>query len=585
MIDDDDENDYVDLTADDLGLTEEEFAAYGGLAGLEHMGGMYQETFRNQLWRLNNLYKVQSDETGVHVFRMRDLQLQMYNNRWYRNVILKARQLGSSTFWCLFILDSILFSDEPLRCGIIAQTVPHAKGLLGKLKFAFENLDEGIKESFGFKMKATAEKLVFTTDFCKHASTVAAGITFRSDTCDILLVSELGKMAAQMPGKAREVITGAFPTVHSGGMIIVESTAEGTDGYLFDLVATATEIRDNPARSLGSTDFHLHFFAWWQKEQYQSDDPFPWSEEDERYFSRMALRGYKFTKAQKNWWARQHNTLGADIYREFPTYEAEAFMSTGRALILARPMIEAEDAGHVGPLQLRQDLPVVTCWDIGPISAVWIYQYLGPTHLAFLEYLEGEHADFDLWKITLDKLAAEKGYRYAAHAFPWDGDSKKAMTGTAQYFAERAGFENVCVVERQPFDLQVRVAHMMMKTCFFDREGTALGRQRLLGYRRLFNQTNSSYEERPDKGLASHGSEAWITGLFFQPSDIAIPETPGGPHPGAPGSDQGGKHEGGLLKSLFGGGKAKKGDKGEATIHSADGVQVYGKGLFRRLMS
>lgn len=552
---------------------------------LGELTNFYKTTFGDQEWRLENLYPFQADSGEVRIFKMRDLQRKMYRDRHARNVILKARQLGSSTFWAIFILDSILFSQNPLRCGIIAQTVAAAEKIMAKCAFAFKKMDEDLLEGLGITAKITAKMITFS-----NGATLEAGITFRSGQCDILLVSELGKMAAKMPQKATEVVTGSFPTVHRGGMIIVESTAEGKDGYLFDLVANAQEIERNPNKMLGSDDFLLHFFAWHEKDEYKSQDPYDLTEEDKMYFDRMRLRGYLFSKEQQWWWARQHSNLKEEIYREFPTFVDEAFMATGRALILATAMIAAEEKGQVGSLPFNPDLPCVTAWDIGATSAVWIFQFMSPTTLAFIDYLEGQHANFDLWKTTLDARAKKKGYTYGAHVLPWDGDSKVAMTASAKYWAEEAGFENVYCNPRQPFDMQVRVAHMMMPSCFFDADGTMLGRQRLLSYRRVYNQASHGFEERPDKGLPSHGSEAFINALFFDPSEMTMVPKEG--HKGSgPSNPPAGKRQSrkdkkaGFIGRLLGDTEKKPTKRGEAVLRDADGVHVLGKGFLRRLMS
>ena len=75
----------------------------------------------NPLWRLNNLYTIIDKEGKQRVFKFNYAQKSLYENIWHRNIILKARQLGISTFVCLFFLDMCLFKPN-VATGIIAHT-------------------------------------------------------------------------------------------------------------------------------------------------------------------------------------------------------------------------------------------------------------------------------------------------------------------------------------------------------------------------------------------------------------------------------------------------------------------------------
>ena len=63
----------------------------------------------------------------------------------YLNVILKARQLGFTTFIQLFMLDACLFNPN-IRAGTIAHTLDDARVIFrDKVKFVYDNLPEDLK--------------------------------------------------------------------------------------------------------------------------------------------------------------------------------------------------------------------------------------------------------------------------------------------------------------------------------------------------------------------------------------------------------------------------------------------------------
>jgi hypothetical protein len=93
------------------------------------------DQFTHPLWRLNNLYFI-TDREGRHVkFTMNSAQRTLYDGMHSRNVILKARQRGFTTFIQLFMLDACVFNSD-IRAGTIAHTLPDAQVIFrDKVKF------------------------------------------------------------------------------------------------------------------------------------------------------------------------------------------------------------------------------------------------------------------------------------------------------------------------------------------------------------------------------------------------------------------------------------------------------------------
>ncbi len=141
-------------------------------------------------WRINNLYQI-VDKTGKKItFKLNWAQEQLYNDMWYCNVILKARQLGISTFICLLFLDRCLFNPNQ-SAGIIAHTVEDAQALFRRVKIAYDSLPGQITEVISAE-NDTAQMLKFS-----NGSSLRVGTSLRSSTFQYLHISEFGKICAK----------------------------------------------------------------------------------------------------------------------------------------------------------------------------------------------------------------------------------------------------------------------------------------------------------------------------------------------------------------------------------------------------
>ena len=213
-------------------------------------------------WRLFSgcLYKImikgeKDQDATVVPFKPNRAQKRFIRRLWHRNIILKARQLGFTTLIAILWLDHALFNANQ-RCGIVAQDREAAETIFrDKVKFAYENLPEQIKETFPLKRDAAAELL-----FAHNNSSVKVGTSMRSGTIHRLLISEFGKICAKYPDKAVEVITGSIPAVPLSGITVIESTAEGKDGAFYKMVEIAQAKYDNK-QTLTERDYRFHFYA------------------------------------------------------------------------------------------------------------------------------------------------------------------------------------------------------------------------------------------------------------------------------------------------------------------------------------
>ena len=118
-------------------------------------------------WRLTSgflyqiLIKGDEETEGLKApFIPNNHQVNFIENLHYRNIILKARQLGFTTMIAIYYLDCCLFGEGNVRAGMIAQDKNAAESLFrDKVKFAYDNLPPEIKERFPLARDSASELL------------------------------------------------------------------------------------------------------------------------------------------------------------------------------------------------------------------------------------------------------------------------------------------------------------------------------------------------------------------------------------------------------------------------------------------
>lgn len=281
----------------------------------------------DKLYRLNNLYHIRNKDGQIVRFRLNKEQTQYIIDRHYRNINLKARQLGFSTLAVIDALDDCIF-EEYFHAGIIAYSLDDAEKLMDKAKFAISKLPLWLLK-YRTPTHESTEEIRFP-----NGSVFNVDTSYRGGTLSRLHVSEFGKIAAQFPKKAKEIIAGAFEAVPKNGYIDIESTAEGAEGDFYDLTQTAMGKIGKPLTSL---EFKFHFFPWWQNPEYEIEADVKFDKELTEYFDYLDKdHGIKLTQNQKNWYALKKETQKELMEQEYPSYPEEAFLASGRPFFVQK---------------------------------------------------------------------------------------------------------------------------------------------------------------------------------------------------------------------------------------------------------
>lgn len=281
----------------------------------------FERLFTDKLYRLNQLYFIRDKDGQIVRFNLNFEQTHYIQNRHHRNVNLKARQLGFTTLAVIDALDDCLF-NEYFEAGIIADDLDNAAKIFDKAKLAFEKLPDWLKKH----RMPTTDKV---GEYCfPNGSVFSVDTSFRGGTLSRLHVSELGKISAKYPEKAKEIISGAFEAVPKNGYIDVESTAEGADGKFYEICQTAI---GKASKQLSSLEFKFFFYPWWKNPEYEIEAEVEFTNELKDYFQYLVQeQGIKLTLQQCNWYALKKESQKELMAQEYPSYPLEAFLASGR---------------------------------------------------------------------------------------------------------------------------------------------------------------------------------------------------------------------------------------------------------------
>jgi len=464
-----------------------------------------QDAMSDQLWRLNNLYYI-IDKAGSRVkFAMNDSQLQLYNDMWYRTVILKARQRGFTTFLDIFALDSALFNSN-FNAGIIAHNLSDSQKIFRtKVKYPYDSLPDWAK------MPITVER-AGEWEFA-NGSMISVSTSYRSGTLQFLHVSEMGKIAAKYPEKAVEIVTGAFEAVPADGMIAIESTAEGRAGKFYDIVEQARKLQD-ANKQPDRLEFSFFFEPWWYNEEYTIND----ASTDilingrlNKYFNDLESKhGIETTHGQQCWYVAKERILGDDMKREYPSTADEAFEASMEGAYFRHEMSKVRKDGRIAKIPHLDGHLVTTWWDIGrDTTSIWFTQDDG-FFVNVINYIQEAGRGLPYFKKWLDELAEEHGYRYGECQWPHDmGVEEWGDETTREAKAIKLGFKGKVLPRMHTKEDGIEAARDFLSRCRFDEENCSEGIDGLDGYRKQWDDNYGVWKDKPLHDWASHPADAY----------------------------------------------------------------------------
>lgn len=236
--------------------------------------------------RIKNLYKIKDKLTQKFVpFQPNRRQEEFEEQKTNRNCILKVRQVGFSTYACVYALDRALFDDW--NTGIMAHKQKPMVKIFDIIKNAYDFFVKDWGEFFQPTVNLNNSNEI-SWDDTKASITVA--LDFQSRTVQFLHVSEAHFIST-------ERITNSLQAVPDTGEITLETTPNGRGGFFFK--------RWDEWKRLGAGAPYKGYFVPWflhypeDPEAFEPPKGVVWTPEEEDLKRQYDLQDFHL------WWRRR----------------------------------------------------------------------------------------------------------------------------------------------------------------------------------------------------------------------------------------------------------------------------------------
>ena len=309
----------------------------------------YRETIFRPRWFMENMLEIVNKEGKTVPFilneeqnvLMEHIEFCMENDLPIRMIILKARQIGSTTFFTGFGY-WMASMNVNTNYGIVAHRMDSAQSIFQKTKLFFNSVEPSLRPK---TVQFSSEGITFDTKDGRGINsqikfaTAGEGV-FRGQTLRMLHESE----KAFWEGNIQQINNSLSPTIADspGTVRVNESTANGYNHF-----------KDEWDRAVrGESGYTPFFFGWQDHKEYQMSVPadFVLTEEEKRIKDRLGV-----TNEQMMWRRHKINTdySGNEEWfrQEYPSTAEEAFVTSGHGVFDAETLIKGFE-GCVKPTEI-----------------------------------------------------------------------------------------------------------------------------------------------------------------------------------------------------------------------------------------
>lgn len=478
-----------------------------------------KELLWNKEWRLFSwkLYYIKDKYWNKVPFIPNKAQTTFYKTRHTKNIILKARQLGFSTFIDIDKLDDFLFTSYS-NYWIIAQDIDIANFIFNeKVKFAYDNLPDWLKSCFKLK---TDRKWEIKSE--NNQNSISVDTSFRWWTLQGLHISEFWKICNKYPEKAREIVTGALNTLAPQSKSDIESTAEWNSWYFFDMTMKAIEFQEQ-WKELTDMDYKFHFYPWFLDDTYELEKWDIIRQETIEYFNKLKQDLYiqkhytniEFSENKMRWYQKKQEEQKEDMQREYPSFPKEAFDLAIKWAYYEKELSVARKQWRIWRVLYDYRIPVFTHWDL------WWAWWWDETAIRFYQLLWKEVRIIDYWEWSwywLTEIAMSivnpRYNNYDTHYLPHDAEVTEYSTWVTRLETAKEVLNwNVEIVQKISISDWINAVRDMFPNCYFNEETCFTWLTRLSWYRREYDEKNWMFRDKPKHDINSNWAD-WFRYLW-----------------------------------------------------------------------
>jgi hypothetical protein len=283
------------------------------------------------------LLKIRPKKGAIRCFRLNRAQEEYSQRCTKRNIVLKARQVGITTY-----IAARYFLQTITRPGTLTVQVAHnqesAEMIFNIVRRFWEKLPKELRRGALVHSRANVRQLVFTKLDSEYRVEAADENAGRGMTIHNLHCSEVSRW----PRGGMETLAALRAAVVPEGEIVLESTPNGASGMFYEEWQKATE-----------TGYTQHFFPWWYEGHYQEQrKKIVLTKEEVELVEKHGL-----SRAQIAWRREQWTSLRGLAAQEYAEDPISCFLASGecvfemaaveRAAGTAAQVVELQDNGRL----------------------------------------------------------------------------------------------------------------------------------------------------------------------------------------------------------------------------------------------
>lgn len=492
---------------------------------------MLESTWGNQKWRLTSgIYKIKDKKGNCVPFEPNKPQLELMSEIHGRVIVLKWRQLGITTYYCIFYLDKVLNTPNYSHHIIAQDKETVIKIFKNIIRFAFDNLPQEVRNMYEIRTDKANELSVRLKGIGEGIwSTISVGTSWRWTTVQSLHVTEFGKVCAKFKQKAEEIVTGAINTVSIDWSVVIESTAEGNEGEFFEYCKIA-ENKKMSGTKLSALDYAFYFFPRYLEAGYRlSNEDIVITQEFQAYFDRLRIEhGIELDVEQQRRYTKMYETQQDKMKREYPSTSKEAFDVAVQGAYYEAEMNILRRQNRICFVPYDPQLKVNTCWDLwgawgGNDMVIRYFQVFGEE----VRWINRDKLNGIGIIEAIETCVKTKWYQYRYHFGPHDLKVHEQTTAKTRFEAAAQAGVVFHVIDSYSGIIADRIAatKRILKKSWFDSTNCTKWFNELGLYRRKRNKTLGMFLDQPDHQYSDNADALGYGALqiekifFYKPDD------------------------------------------------------------------